>query len=176
VITQQVVAGIGVEIDDPRRRIAAGTGAQEGDLEVRTSGNAPGTEGLTEVLVVLGQSHRAGDIDQAEHAEARVEQDPGRIGGGVMKLALQQVVDQNGDVVEIREEIAHAASNRLREFRIDLGRRLQNGPVESVVEREHRAVEALEGVRRMSVFGRDGGTAGQRGKDQHRGQAEQTVA
>lgn len=152
---------VGNEIGRQRHRVAHRARPEEGQHDVGALAHAPACERLAEVLVMLGQAGFAGDVEQAEQAPGRIERKAHEVAHAFGELALEHVVESDPGIGKVAEHIADASPHRARQHGlIHLRGRLEGDLVNLVVEAEHGAVEALEGIVRVA----GGGTAGhQRG-------------
>ncbi|MNQ90928.1 hypothetical protein D3C85_1062890 [compost metagenome] len=149
---------IGVRAEEGIRDHAAGithgAGPEERQHQVGAAVYAPITHGLAEVLIVALQAHVGSDVEEAEQAEAGVEDQAACVDAGIVELGLEQVVGQVAHVADIAEDIVDAVFEELRGHRlVALGDGLQRIGIEGIVEAEHGTVEALPGVILRSVHG-----------------------
>ncbi len=112
--------------------------------------HAPLAQRLAEIFVVLVEAGRRGRVEQAPEAQRGIQQEAGGVVTRGGQLALQAVVDQRGDGVEVGEEIAHAGADETRHH-LHVGARggTKDGAIQRVIDLERSAVESLPGIARV---------------------------
>src|ERR1700729_141756 len=109
--------------------------------------NTPDIEGLPEVAALLSQAVPAGEIHHPGHADGAVEHEAAGGGAGAPELGLQQVVDQDNRLMQVVDEVANAVAPGGRDQpNVGFGDRLQQKPVDTLVERESLAIERLQRI------------------------------
>src|SRR5579862_4438233 len=134
-------------VDDEAARVADVGRAEQRDHEVGARRHAPHRERLPEVLVVALEPPARGGVEEAEHADRRVDAEARDVDAGGLRLPLQEIVRGHDREAQVGEEV--------RDRRPDAGRRdlrpagrdgREDVGVDVVVEPEHLPVDALERV------------------------------
>ena len=103
----------------------------------------------------------AGNIEQAENTDRRIDQQTTQVDAGVTELALQRAIDPHPQFPYVAEEVANTSLHRQRHcVVVHLGNRFGSVLVNRLMHCEHRAIEALVGVMRI-LFGNRIANAGQ---------------
>ena len=112
--------------------------------------DAPGAEGLTEVLVVFLQTQRRSRVEQPTDAQGAVDQEPTHIAEPICRFTLQELVHNGQRVGEVAEEIRHPGAHECRcDGHIALGHRSQHVRVGRIVELVDAAVDRLQRIQRI---------------------------
>jgi hypothetical protein len=125
---------------------------------------APDVERLPEVATLPLETMSAGEVHNPCNAEGAVFHEAAQRRGRTLELALQEVVDQDNRFVKIPYKIANAIAPARREHStVALGDRLQQDPIDSLIEckslpikRLQRIVVCLVGSEGDRVPGRSG--------------------
>ena len=121
-------------VDEIAEPVAGGRRPKRGNHQVRTAGNAQQRQRLTEVGLVSFPANARRWIEDSSYTRCGVDQKaPGR-GRGILPLALEQVVDEDGRGIEVGKETTHGASRLVGDDKaVDTGDRIENPPIEHTV-------------------------------------------
>ena len=126
--------------------------------------HTPITQGLTEVLVMLGQTHGAGYIEKAQHTQGAVIENPGGVLEGLFALELQHIVEYHHHIPQIAKEVGYAIIDNLGgQLLIGLGHRFEQNSVQGFVELVDGSVIRFQGIGPGCSRVADRGAAGQQG-------------
>ena len=112
-------------------------------------------------------------IEETADADGRIDDQPGQIPGELLGATLEEIVDDGCRIREIAREICYPGPNGTRGYLdVTAGHWPHDRVIERGVELEHRPVEALEVIARISLAaGRKGGaTCTAKDKDECRRQ------
>ncbi|MBV6475109.1 MAG: hypothetical protein MOGDAGHF_00621 [Rhodocyclaceae bacterium] len=145
---------VGGNVKDQADGIPHVARTEERQDNIRTIVDAPAAEGLADVLFMLFHAHGTGDIDDAEESDGGIHQDAAGIRSSLCRLALQQVVHPDHQVGNVRKEVGDAGLDRRGQHGLVAGcDGLDDDLVETFVEAEHGAVEALDRILRIPARG-----------------------
>src|SRR3954453_19382871 len=119
-------------------------GPEDRQHEVGAGRDAPPSQGLAEVLAMLGQAEPGRDVEQAEDADRRVHDQAAGRGAEHGGAGLQRAVQPVPELAEVAEEVPHAPPHRVGHHPlVAAGDRQEDPAVEDRVEPVDAAGEAL---------------------------------
>ena len=127
--------------------ITHGAGTEERQLDVARATPAPCTQRLAEVFLAVGDHRLAGRIEQATDTQRRVHQEATQRVPGIIRTALQQLVDDRYRRAQVAEEVAHTGAGKAwHHVGVSRRQRSRDGIVDRHVEPVHLAVERFPRV------------------------------
>ena len=141
--------GIGLPLRDARPEIAEIARADQRQEDVRPRPQTVMAKRRAEAVVVMRQVElaRLGDVEHAADPDRRIDEEAPDGLDRALGLQLQHVVGEHQRLADIREDMPDPGAQRLGDHRLVQHRqRPERDPVEELVDREHRPVEALERI------------------------------
>ncbi|MNJ46688.1 hypothetical protein D3C77_418250 [compost metagenome] len=144
--------GVGIRVLADRITNRAWT--KQRQHHVRPAGDAPVTEGLAKVLIIALQAHLGAYIEETGQAEGGVDDQASGVDASSVRLELQHVVGQVGDITQVEEHVVDTIFQKLgSDGLVPFCQRLEGVGIDGIVEGEDRPVDALPRVFFSSCLG-----------------------